>query len=464
MSDMPFSLFYAWQSDTNASTGRNFVEEAANKALKEVHVSGLLDSAPRLDKDTKDVPGTPDIINTILDKISMSSAFLADLTFVSNSSEKGGQEKHLPNPNVLLELGYALSQITSDRVICVMNTYYGKSDDLPFDLRGRRRPISFELPDNSSPEEKKSVKKKLVEDLTNAIRQIATLPPRDIPKKMDTRLDALETLVSSLTSLPGSISEMHLMIQHIQKNIVLEEEDKNSPENRVKVELGNLIQQIKKEQFEDIRYLRGMLALVVMPINPLTQKIQMTVQEDLIRSKLRPLGTSGWDHKRHGNSFVVFTRHPEGIDDVSQITDDGIIRSAGHGVISINSFFAKHQGLPEDIHFIPSTAVERDIIEGVQKDIELLDKLEVKGPWCVALSLFNLQKSFLYTNIRFTFDGKELVRDSIDPPSIIIPEAIEQHNPQTIASELRPIFDFIWREYNFPRSLNYDNNGFWRGI
>src|ERR1019366_9830222 len=46
--------------------------------------------------------------------------------------------RRTPNPNVLLELGYAAKRLTWDNVICVFNTAFGKTEDLPFDLRHRR--------------------------------------------------------------------------------------------------------------------------------------------------------------------------------------------------------------------------------------------------------------------------------------------------------------------------------------
>ena len=171
MSDTPFTLFYAWQSDTPSVTGRNFVEDAATKALKRIDASGVLGLAPRLDKDTKDVSGTPDIANTILDKIRTSSAILADLSFIGKGSLRPKSEpKLLPNPNVLLELGYAIAHLGWERVICVINTHYGEKEDLPFDLRHRRWPLSYCLPPDADQETLNTAKQQLSKELEIAIK------------------------------------------------------------------------------------------------------------------------------------------------------------------------------------------------------------------------------------------------------------------------------------------------------
>jgi hypothetical protein len=47
-------------------------------------------------------------------------------------------KKPAPNPNVLLELGYAIKALGWERIVLVMNTEFGEPTVLPFDLRSRR--------------------------------------------------------------------------------------------------------------------------------------------------------------------------------------------------------------------------------------------------------------------------------------------------------------------------------------
>jgi hypothetical protein len=60
--------------------------------------------------------------------------FVADLTII-NPRAKG---RRTPNPNVLIELGYAVPTLGWDRILLIQNTTNGGPDQLPFDLRGRR--------------------------------------------------------------------------------------------------------------------------------------------------------------------------------------------------------------------------------------------------------------------------------------------------------------------------------------
>lgn len=464
MKDKPFTLFYAWQSDTPTGTGRNFVEGAASKALKRVHASGVLDLAPRLDKDTKGVPGMPDIANTILEKIRVSSGILADLSFVGKDTLRpDGEQKLLPNPNVLLELGYAIAHLGWERIICVMNTEYGEKEDLPFDLRHRRWPLSYRLPADADEETRKATKQQLTADIEAAIKGIVEMPSTEEKTDVDGRLGALESLVSSMSGSFGQIAEMRTAIERIQHEVVTEAEDRNSPENRTRSALQDLMQQAADGQFESMSYRQGMLAIVVLPVSPPDSSLPLFEKENRIRLKLRPLYASGWDHRRHGTSFVTFSKWDDVVDAVSEIREDGLIRAAGHEVISVNRKYFDNVNMPEDMHVIPSVAFENSIVEAIHGYIGLLLEFGVQGPWMVGLSLFNLGTSILYVGPRFSFDGRPYAGEAITPAPLLVPADANINNPQSIALVLRPAFDFIWREHNFPHSLNYGVGGEWTG-
>ena len=60
--------------------------------------------------------------------------FVADVSIVTPA----GATRLIPNPNVLLELGYASKAIGWERIVMVANTAFGQPEELPFDLRKRR--------------------------------------------------------------------------------------------------------------------------------------------------------------------------------------------------------------------------------------------------------------------------------------------------------------------------------------
>ncbi|NQT89528.1 hypothetical protein HQ560_22350 [bacterium] len=79
-------------------------------------------------------------------KIRSSAIFVGDSTLVGSIRGEGGdQTKRVPNPNVLLEMGFAAGTLGWGRIICVMNEHFGTRQELPFDVRNRRLPINYSL-------------------------------------------------------------------------------------------------------------------------------------------------------------------------------------------------------------------------------------------------------------------------------------------------------------------------------
>lgn len=170
---MGYTVFFSWQSDRPPREGRNLIEKALEEAAKRIAADSNIDEPLRelsVDKDTKNVPGSPRIFETILSKIEDASVFVADLTFCGN--RVGGAP--IPNPNVLIEYGYALKVLGENRVLSVMNSAHGEAgrENMPFDLLNRRFPISYHLCDAASDDEIRDVRKQLCKELERALRAI----------------------------------------------------------------------------------------------------------------------------------------------------------------------------------------------------------------------------------------------------------------------------------------------------
>jgi hypothetical protein len=156
--DMSTTVFYAWQSDQPGSTTRNLIQRALEDASQAIRDDITIDVDPRLDKDTAGVPGSPDIVATIFEKIDRASVFVADVTLITADAAA----RPSPNPNVLIELGYALKVLGWERVVLVMNTAYGPPGALPFDIRQRRTmTFSVQETDQQKAEPRRALQKTL---------------------------------------------------------------------------------------------------------------------------------------------------------------------------------------------------------------------------------------------------------------------------------------------------------------
>ena len=169
------NIFYSWQSDAPNSINRTFIGRALEDAAKNLNRSegSDVEDVVRLDQDTQDVPGSPAIVDTILAKIAACDVFVPDVTFMPASGER-----HTPNPNVMIEYGYALKTLGPERIVAVMNTHFGEPTELPFDMRHRRFPLSYHLAPDADGETRRRVRERLSAEVSSAIAAVLDRHPR----------------------------------------------------------------------------------------------------------------------------------------------------------------------------------------------------------------------------------------------------------------------------------------------
>jgi hypothetical protein len=171
---MAYTVFFSWQSDRSTQEGRNLIESAIKFAIKklaeDVEIEESLRDSLSLDKDTKGVPGNPPIFETILKKIDRSAIFVPDLTPVATRANG----ELIPNPNVLIEYGWALKSRGYYRILPVMNIAHGdpRKSPLPFDMAHLRFPILYSLPDGSSAADRRAARDELAREFEGAFRTI----------------------------------------------------------------------------------------------------------------------------------------------------------------------------------------------------------------------------------------------------------------------------------------------------
>ncbi len=180
---MAHTAFFAWQLDTPPDHNKKFIWEALVEATSQTNVDATPEASPRPESDATGVPGSPNIIATIFDRIRQCAFFVADLSFVGETANG----KKVPNPNVTIELGYAARSIGWDRTILVLNNAHGEAKDLPFDILQHRWPIEYRITEKTKVGEKRF--EKLTEALAAAIRdceQHILSRARDMADGLDT--------------------------------------------------------------------------------------------------------------------------------------------------------------------------------------------------------------------------------------------------------------------------------------
>jgi hypothetical protein len=168
MQDEP-KVFYSWQSQVSEKTNRTFIEDALERAVKILRNDATVEALPEIDQGAANVPGAPNIAEAILAKLDRATAIVFDVSLVPSNDVRPA-----PNANVLIELGYALKSAGNERMVLVMNTAYGKPEQLPFDLR-QRHVVTYHLAEG---DEKAEARKVLASKLEAKLRDVLALPSR----------------------------------------------------------------------------------------------------------------------------------------------------------------------------------------------------------------------------------------------------------------------------------------------
>ena len=213
------TVFYSWQSDLPNRTNRAFILDALEQAARAVRSDASVGVDPVVDRDTAGVAGSPEIAATIFAKIAEADIFVPDVSLVTSHHAR----RPSPNPNVLLELGFAMSELGWDRVVMVMNTAFGDPTRLPFDLRGHRV-VTYNCSDEPGTiktGEQRALEKELTDAITAIFREQASRRNAEDRTHLDSlHADAVEFQAQRLERLatgnaPRTMSSEQLVCVHV---------------------------------------------------------------------------------------------------------------------------------------------------------------------------------------------------------------------------------------------------------
>ncbi len=404
-----FVVFYAWQSDRPGNRNRYLIQEAATDAATRINDDPASPYIVRIDQDTLGVPGLCDIPATILEKIDSADAFLCDLTYVATSVREGDgddvcEPRYCSNPNVLFELGYAFRSMGYERVLCVMNEHYGPVTSQIFDIKHRRFPLAYSLsPDSSS---RREVKTQLSKQFEEAIRAV----------------------FSQGTRAAGS---------HVDRV----PEIRRSFESRVRG--GNFHRLIRRA---------GAITISIIPA------AGMRIEPEILQRQLVPPPSQGrnvgWNPEVRASSVISPKEIRGERCGVTELRDDGV-------VLASDTFVLDPSFHPNKERVVASSTMESLLFVSTQRFLETLRKLSAPLPWTICISLLEVRDYWLFaSNVdasRKPFPDSDIVADPI-----VVRNADEADDLQTVRRLLRPAIDFIWREFGFPSCWHYDSNGEYR--
>lgn len=404
-------VFYSWQSDLPNKTNRGLVEAALTKACKEL--SADLELAIRVDADIQGESGSPDIAATILDKIEKATVVVADVSIVGVAPIfAGGAEDNrpMPNPNVMYELGYARHALGSKRVIMLCNVGYARIEDLPFDIRGKGvigysfKPDEGEKP--AGPRNDLAAKlKAAVAAALEAWNQERDVP--DVQAEEEIRLAQTE----AFESLRGRLNDALL--------------------NSGSVKL------VPREP---------LLVLRVVPSSALdgAKRLDLKAAKSTVLGELSPLGATNWNWAYDVDSVTGLHAMKEADGEhwtFTRLYDTGVIEL----VVSLHG---------NDLNSVVYTAVR-----ALAHVLPMLEKLNIQGRCLVSLDVLRAKGTIVSTKGQFWTrpgrTGRVIEKAELNPPTA----TAETPTPADAPKILRPAFDWLWKAAGHEECWYFDDQG-----
>jgi len=431
---MDFTVFYAWQSDRPAKVNRDFIECALTKAIEGIRAAAPQDESsprPQLDKDTQGVPGAPGISETIRQKIRNSGVFVGDLTLVgeTDATRAGGRAKLTPNPNVLLELGWASASIGWERVIMVMNTAHGGPEQLPSDVRHRECAILYELTEDS--QDALSVCDNVAKKLAEKIRLIAN------------------------DSLAKTQAERR--------------EKQECEQRRAQQTRDDFEKRLCDGKFNGFKVSPGVVAVSIIP----ESAVRVDLADGKLRSaKLPTIYDYPPNHRENrADALVAVLRRDD--DDyrfcVTELNSTGAILAADCFLIATGDVRKLQQRINQNIRGAMHCRSEERLIKFVHSCTKLLRSVGVTGSMRVCISLLNVRGFVLERPDTREFQHaranliRVLAQDDIKPAPVLVADGAMTADLPSVAKAMKPAFDHIWRDFGYDEgSANYDKQDNWK--
>lgn len=353
---MAVTVFYSWQSDLPNKLNRGLIKKALEDAIHKINQELALEEAVRIDQDTEGITGSPPIVETILGKIEGCAVFVPDVSFVHSSENL----RRSPNPNVMIEYGYALKACGDERIVPVFNTAFGDWERLPFDMRHKRRPILYDVPESSSVEERRAAREDLTRKFVSALR----------PFQTGRGIGVQENVSTHYQPMPAQDGMGGSFLKPDEQLGISERRRLSNSEANLNLRHGSKIYMRIWPKFPPNKYYSN-------------TEVNMAINV----SNLRPLcsgASGGWSYGRNKYGVFSYYAFPDAVKDavgISQLFKSGEIWG-------IDTYYLNIQGRSETQNhpkYVPTGAVESELtlslssyLEAAKNHLELVPPLELR--------------------------------------------------------------------------------------
>lgn len=220
-------------------------------------------------------------------------------------------------------------------------------------------------------------------------------------------------------------------------------EDESRPTQDAKLIREQFENRVRAGNFWNLTKRVAAIAIGVIPIE------NALLEYEQIESVHLPtvFGRRGWSRKNRASAVASASGEGETCYSVTEMTTQGCILAADTWTLDPEF----HRGYNELL--IPSSATCSRIVQALTVYANILVELGRFGAGDLFVSLVDVDKYRLYVS-------ESVQSQETSPVSDLLPQSVrinlqDKMEPIEVANKLKPVFDFIWREFGFQRCDKY---------
>jgi len=169
---------------------------------------------------------------------------------------------------------------------------------------------------------------------------------------------------------------------------------------------------------------------------------------------LQPICSSSWSQRYNLDGYLSYSEVSQG----SPYTYLQVFRTGGVEAVEAKILTDRRGNKLT----IPADYYERELQDALKRFLLLQKQMGVDPPIIVMLSILGVSGYFIDVGDRWYV--QQVRAQPIDRDALLLPEAVVESFESRPADIMKPIFDAVWNAAGWPRSMNYDAAGEWKGL
>jgi hypothetical protein len=190
------------------------------------------------------------------------------------------------------------------------------------------------------------------------------------------------------------------------------------------------------------------VVLHVLPFDALDPTTHVNLEQVARRSeKLCPMYSSGWDSRYNFDGYLCHNtkEKPRICHSYAQFLRSGAIEAVDARIL-IND---------NGDRLFPAPAVERELIEAVERYLTIYKALQIEPPIVLMVSLLGVRAYYI------TGGAFRDLQGSFDRDSLLLPDLLIEDLAADLPSLFKPAFDAMWQASGWSRCFDYNGEGKW---